>query len=130
MKIIMDRWKSLRNHSEYAFYPLFPWLISIGDNVCIYSNVKILVHDTSTEYVNRHTKIGRVSIGNNVYRGYGAISLCDVKIGDNSIIGAGSVVTKDIPSDCVYAGKLAKYVCNIDEFREKYQYNLDKRKVY
>lgn len=89
--------KNLRNHSEYAFDSLFPWLISIGDNVCISSNVKILAHDTSTEYVNGYTKIGIVDIGDNAYIGYNALILCNVRIGSNVIIGAGSVVTKDIP---------------------------------
>lgn len=70
--------KNLRNHSEYAFDSLFPWLISVGDNVCISSNVKILAHDTSTEYVNELTKIGIVHIGNNVYIGYNVIILCNV----------------------------------------------------
>lgn len=70
--------KNLRNHSEYAFDSLFLWLISVGDNVCISSNVKILAHDTSTEYVNELTKIGIVHIGNNVYIGYNVIILCNV----------------------------------------------------
>lgn len=65
--------KNLRNHSQYAFDSLFPWLITVGDNVCISSNVKILAHDTSTEYVNGYTKIGVVDIGDNVYIGYGAL---------------------------------------------------------
>ena len=85
---------NLRCHSTYPFDSLFPWLITIGDNVCISSNVKILAHDTSTEYINGHTKIGTVNIGDNVYIGYGVIILPNVHIGSNAIIGAGSVVTK------------------------------------
>ena len=58
--------KNFRNHSDYAIDGLFPWLITIGDNVCLSANVKILAHDTSTEYVNGHTRIGTVTIGNDV----------------------------------------------------------------
>lgn len=78
--------ENLRNHSDYAFDSLFPWLISVGDNVCISSNVKILAHDTSTEYVNGYTKIGVVEIGNNVYIGYNVTILCNVRIGSDVII--------------------------------------------
>lgn len=107
---------NLRNHSVYPFDALLPWLISVGDNVCISSNVKILAHDTSTEYVNGHTKIGIVEIGNNVYIGHGTTILCDVRIGDNAIIGAESVVTKDVPANTVFAGNPARYICTVQEY--------------
>lgn len=42
-----------------------------------------------------------------------------VHIGDNVIIGAGSLVNKDVPSDCVVAGNPAKVICNIDAYIEK-----------
>lgn len=54
--------------------------------MCISSNVKILAHDTSTEYVNGYTKIGVVEIGNNVYIGYNVTILCNVRIGSDVII--------------------------------------------
>lgn len=116
--------KNLRLHSEYAFDALYPWLISVGNNVCISANVKILAHDTSTEYVNNYTKIGTVSIGDNVYIGYGTIILCNVHIGDNAIIGAGSVVSKDIPANTVCAGNPAKVICTLDEYKLKHTQNL------
>lgn len=122
--------KNLRNHSKYAFDSLFPWLISVGDNVCISSNVKILAHDTSTEYVNGLTKIGIVEIGDNVYIGYNTIILCDVRIGSNVIIGAGSVVTKDIPEGTVYAGNPARFICNIEDFKEKHSKRQGEYYVY
>ena len=122
--------KNFRNHSEYAFDSLFPWLISVGDNVCISSNVKILAHDTSTEYVNGLTKIGIVHIGNNVYIGYNVIILCNVRIGSDVIIGAGSVVTTDIPDGTVYAGNPARYICNIDSFKKKHFEDLESHPIF
>lgn len=121
---------NLRNHSEYAFDSLFPWLITVGDNVCISSNVKILAHDTSTEYVNGYTKIGSVTIGANVYIGYGATVLCNTRIGNNCIIGAGSVVTSDIPEGSVVAGNPARYICSITEFENKHKCIDEKTKIY
>lgn len=48
-------------------------------------------------------------------------------IGDNVIIGAGSVVTKNIPSDSVAAGVPARVICSLDEYYEK---NLQKGTFY
>ena len=121
---------NLRCHSPYAFDGLLPWLITVGNNVCISANVRILAHDTSTEYANGHTKIGIVDIGDNVYIGYGATVLCNVRIGRNAIIGAGSVVTKDIPANTVCAGNPAKFVCTAEEYRAKHAENLDQLPVY
>lgn len=122
--------KNLRNHSEHAFDSLLPWLITVGDNVCISANVKILAHDTSTEYQNGHTRIGIVEIGDNVYIGYGATILCNVRIGSNAVIDAGSVVTKDVPAGTVYAGNPAHFICTTEEFRKKHVSALDQVPVY
>ncbi len=98
-----------------------PWLITIGDNVTISTNVTILTHDASTNIVGCGTKLGKVTIGNNVFIGSGSIILCNVKIGDNVIVGAGSVVSHDLKESGVYVGTPAKYICSIEEYRNKYQ---------
>jgi acetyltransferase-like isoleucine patch superfamily enzyme len=55
----------------------------------------------------------KITIGNNVWIGWGAVILKGVTIGDNSIIAAGSIVTSDIPANCIAAGNPAKVVKNI-----------------
>ena len=105
----------------------WPWLISIGDNVTISSNVNILAHDASTCHVGCHTKLGRVSIGNNVFIGAKATVLCNVAIGDNVIVGAGSVVTKNLDSGFVYAGNPARKICTTDEYRIKSERLVERR---
>lgn len=98
-----------------------PQLISIGDDVTISSSVTILTHDASTNVIQCGTKLGRVTIGNNVFIGIGSIVLCNVHIGNNVIVGAGSVVTHDLDDNGVYAGVPAKLVCSIEEYKIKYQ---------
>lgn len=95
---------------------LYCWLISIGDNVVLTPNVKILAHDASTMRALGYAKIGRVEIGNNVFIGTESVILCNTKIGNNVIIGANSTVTKDIPSNSVYAGNPAKFICTYEEY--------------
>ncbi|MBQ3129797.1 MAG: hypothetical protein IJC23_02770 [Bacteroidaceae bacterium] len=51
-----------------------------------------------------------VRISNNVWLGYGVIVMKGVTIGENSIIGMNSVVTKDIPANSIAAGSPAKVI--------------------
>lgn len=63
----------------------------------------------------RHlTSKGEVKIGRNVWIGDKATVLAGVTIGDNVIIGAGSIVTHDIPSNCIAAGMPAKIIKLLD----------------
>jgi len=52
----------------------------------------------------------RITIGNNVWVGWGSIILKGVSIGDNSVIAAGSIVVTDVPPNCIVAGNPAKVV--------------------
>ena len=97
-----------------------PWLIEIGDNVVLAPNVHILTHDTSTKKYGGYVHIGRVNIKDNVFIGASSVVLLGVTIGENSIIGAGSVVTKDVKPNSVYAGNPAKFICSIDDYIEKH----------
>lgn len=114
-------------HTGFQIDSGWPWLISIGDNVTITPNVTILAHDASTNVVGCCTKLGRVEIGNNVFIGTHSIILCNTHIGDNVVVGAGSVVTKDLPSNGVYAGVPAVRICSIEEYREKSKSLLNTR---
>lgn len=62
--------------------------------------------------------------------GADSVVLCNTRIGDNVIIGAGSVVTHDVPSNCVYAGNPARFVCGFDEFQEKHLKNLEAKPYF
>lgn len=100
-------------------------LIELGDNVTIAPRVIILAHDASTKLTLGYTKIGKVTIGDNVFIGAGSIILPNVKIGNNVIIGAGSVISKDIPNNSVVAGNPAREISTYENYIEKQRYLLE-----
>lgn len=86
--------------------------IQIGDNVLIGANSTITDnnwHNIDPASRELHdTKKGQVIIGNNVFIGYGCIILKNAQIGDNSVIGAGSVVASVIPANVIASGNPCK----------------------
>lgn len=110
--------------------PSHCWLIEIGDNVTLAPRVHILCHDASTKQFLNYTKIGRVTIGNNVFIGAESVVLPGVKIGNNVIIGANSTVTNDIPDNMVYAGTPARQICSLEEYLLKEETRMKKMPCY
>lgn len=89
--------------------------VSIGNNCLITSGVKILSHDGASRMIDREDYgYGEVSIGNNVFIGVNAVILRNVTVGDNSVIAAGSIVTKNIPAQSVAAGNPAKIIKSLE----------------
>ena len=90
--------------------------IVIGDGTLIGMNVSIntLNHGLPLETRNT-TYASSVVIGKNVWIGSNATILPGVKIGDNSVIAAGAVVTKDVPENVVVAGVPARFIKGINE---------------
>lgn len=66
-----------------------------------------------------------IHIGNNVWIGANTVVVPGVTIGDNSVIGAGSVVTKDIPANVVAVGNPCKVLREIGERDDKYFYKTE-----
>ena len=111
-----------------------PFLLKIGDNVVMTGPVTILTHDYSSVVCGRiHPEDERaiaamhpVTIGNNVFIGWGATVLPGTTIGDNVIIGAQAVVKGRIEANSVYAGNPAKRITSVEEF---YQRRLQNQKT-
>lgn len=105
----------------------FCWLIEIGDNVTISNNVSFIAHDASLQYVIGYTKLGRIIIEDNCFIGARSIILPNVKIGKGSIVGAGSLVNKNIPAGEVWAGNPARKIMDVTEYKNKYS-NMNLKK--
>ncbi len=106
-------------------------IIEIGNDVLIASNVQIYTATHSTRYVERMlpddggddcefclTYAKPVKICDGAWLGGGVIVQPGVTIGRNSVVGAGSVVTRSIPDNCVAVGNPCRVIKNIDN-REK-----------
>lgn len=89
---------------------LYPQGIHIGNNTLIGSGVVILSHDHCKRVEDNQPYLVDTYIGRNCFIAINSIILPGVKIGDEVIVGAGSVVTKDVPSNCVVAGNPAKII--------------------
>jgi acetyltransferase-like isoleucine patch superfamily enzyme len=88
--------------------------ITIGDGSLIGMNVTIATLNHGLPLETRNTTYpSPVVIGKNVWIGSNATILPGVKIGDNSVVAAGAVVTKDVPENTVVAGVPAKAVKKI-----------------
>ena len=102
-----------------------PWLITIGDNVHITSGCQFITHDGGTLILRKEVPdlelTAPIVIGNDVYIGMRTLLLPGVTIGNRCIIGAGSVVTRSIPDNCVAAGVPAKVIKSTDEYLKNAQ---------
>lgn len=109
--------------------PLYPKLISFGNNVWIASNVTFVTHDVIHYMLNNiplsrkiNEKIGCIEIEDNVFIGANTIIMPNTKICSNTIIGAGSIVNRDISAGGVYAGSPVRFLCSFEDFIEKRLY--------
>lgn len=90
----------------------------IGDNVVVSSNAMLLGSDLNVKNIERPSRernhiSGTIVVGDNVWLGAGCIILKNCSIGSGSIVGAGAVVTKDIPDYSVAVGNPAKIIKKI-----------------
>jgi acetyltransferase-like isoleucine patch superfamily enzyme len=88
---------------------LYPRGIHIGKNTLIASQATIMSHD-HCKRVDGQPYLADVYIGERCFIAVGAIILPGVTIGNQSIVGAGAVVTKDVPPNCIVAGNPARII--------------------
>ncbi|MDM0578787.1 sugar O-acetyltransferase [Clostridium perfringens] len=99
--------------------------IFVGNNVLFGPNVTVSAgtHPIHPELRSKQAQYNiPIHIGNNVWIGANSVILPGVNIGDNSVIGAGSIVTKDIPSNVIAVGNPCRVLREINENDMKYYY--------
>jgi len=93
------------------------YLIEIGDHVAIAAGTKFITHDGSLWCFNEDPQeedlFGMIKIGNNVHIGMDCILLPNTTIGNNCLVGAGSIVRGTFPDNSVILGNPAKVETNM-----------------
>jgi acetyltransferase-like isoleucine patch superfamily enzyme len=105
--------------------PLYPKLIRLHNNVRVHKTAQLITHDVLNRFLSKvdptidyghYEKLGCIELGNNVYISMNVSIMPNVRINDNCIISAGSVVTSDIPKNSIASGIPAKPIGRFDVF--------------
>lgn len=103
-------------------FPSEPYLITIGNNVRIAKNVSFFTHGGIWTFRKKYPNLdhfGKIKIKDNTYIGEGVYILPGVEIGQNCVIGAGTVVSKSIPDDCIVVGNPCRVVTDTRVYLKK-----------
>lgn len=109
--------------NPYQAFGSEPWLVKMGDHVRVTSGCQFITHDGGAWIVREQDGcgdidvFGQITIGNNVFIGLRSMIMPGVHIGDNVCIAAGSIVTKDIPSNEVWGGVPAHFIKSYAEYK-------------
>jgi acetyltransferase-like isoleucine patch superfamily enzyme len=120
-------------HLETMAFSTEPYLIELGNHVAIAYGTNLITHDGGIwcfrdELINSDI-FGKILIGNNVFIGINCTILPNTRIGNNCIIGAGSVVRGKYPDNSVILGNPAKVVFNMNVQNFLYHQNTGKLKT-
>ena len=108
--------------------------VQIGDNVHILNSLIDFDHGFLVSIGNNVTlglsNVGRFTIGDELFIGQGAIVLPNTHIGSRVVIGAGAVVSRDIPDNSVAVGNPIQIIGTYDDFVERHRKQMLERPVY
>lgn len=105
-----DKHPKVMIYKNVSIDTVHPELVEIGRHVALTEGVKILTHFIDPTQEGVHFRLGKVKICDNVFIGMNVIICNAVTIGEGAIVGAGSIVTKDIPPYQVWAGNPARFI--------------------
>lgn len=153
LRVLLDKMRIIRDPVKYwikmgvrigtaceinptAAFGSEPYLITLGDHVRVTADVEFVTHDggvwvlrgMENEFCNAD-RFGEIKVGNNVHIGMRSIIMPGVSIGNNCIIGAGAIVTKNIPDNSVAVGVPARVIESIEEYMNKNRSKLEMTKA-
>ena len=100
-----------------------PYLLKIGNDCVLSANVRFITHDGGSGIFRKEIPnlnvFGKIEIKDGCFIGMDAILMPNIVIGPHSVVGAGSVVTKDVPPYSVAAGSPARVICTLEEYKQK-----------
>ena len=105
--------------------PADPKFIRFHNNVVVAADVTFVNHDViylllrNLDPENNQEHMGCIEVMDNVFIGLGSIILPGVRIGENTIVSAGSVVTKDIPPNSIVGGCPAKVIGSFEDLKQR-----------
>ena len=112
-----------------SFSPLIsaePYLLEFGDDITISTEVSFITHDNSVIKVfdDATDTFGKIIIGNKCFIGHKAVILPGIELGENTIVAAGSIVTKSYKEgNIVIGGNPAKIITTVEEYKKKVREN-------
>ncbi|MBR8537502.1 acyltransferase [Carboxylicivirga sediminis] len=115
-RAMFHRWRGVKmgKNVEIGYMVILdnrrPELITIGDNAFVTAMSVVLTHDLSQKNMDGTETVGAIEIGEGAFIGMNCTIMPGVKIGKNSIIGSGAVLTRDTEDNSVYAGVPAKRI--------------------
>ncbi len=89
--------------------------ITLEDNVFVGSNVTF-TNDRYPRSRNKNWKLEKTLVKRGASIGAGSTVLCGITIGENAMIGIGSVVTHDVPAGEMWYGSPARFVCKVEDY--------------
>ncbi|PKH31894.1 acyltransferase [Shewanella sp. ALD9] len=103
-----------------------PYLISLGNDFYCSTGIKFITHDGAVNVLRninpdltRADLFGKIEIGDNVFLGCNVIVLPNTTIGNNVIVGAGSIVRGCLESNFVYAGVPVRKIMSLEDYKSK-----------
>lgn len=111
----------LNNFQHFGcYYQNFAANIKLGKGTYIAPNVGIITANHDINDLDKHSEGKSIIIGKKCWIGMNSIILPGVVLGDHTIVGAGSIVTKSFPNgNCVIAGNPAKIIKKIDSVEKE-----------
>jgi len=99
-------------------------LITLGQDCVLAPTAMILTHDASSVIHTGKNRFAPVKIGDRCFLGYNSVIMPGVTVGDDVIVGAGAVVTSDVPAGAVVGGVPARVIGNTADVMKKWENQL------